>query len=157
MVERVTPAVIGRTPCSGGRRSVIPRGRGRIPPGRSSRGMILAILLALVAAAAASCAARSIPPVRVEDGYLFQLSAPEARAVALAGSFNDWSESSHVLTRESGGIWRIVVPLKKGRYRYMFMETLKNGEKQWRDPPGAASFVPDGFGGRNGIIEVDGE
>ncbi len=105
----------------------------------------------------ASCSSAAFRPRPVEGGYLFQLRAPGTTAVALTGSFNGWSESASPLTEDSNGLWRIVIPLNKGRHRYMFVVTKKDGEKEWIEPPGASCYVPDGFGGRNGVVKVDSE
>ena len=43
-------------------------------------------------------------------GCSFRVWAPHADAVAVAGSFNDWSTDVHRLTHESGGYWSIDVP-----------------------------------------------
>ncbi len=76
-----------------------------------------ASLVAAAAVASASCAATIAPaaPVMTPAGVRFVLQQPEARSVALAGTFNQWSVSSHPLAREtSRGLWTTVVALEPG-------------------------------------------
>jgi len=103
----------------------------------------------------AGCYLHGLRPERVEGGYLFSLKAPGAQGAALAGSFNNWSETASPMNGDSNGLWKIVIPLKRGRYRYMFIIFQKDGKREWIEPPGAQTYVPDGFGGRNGVICVE--
>lgn len=76
---------------------------------------------------------------------------PEARSVALAGSFNQWSVSSHPLVRDgSRGMWTVVVSLPPGEYSFMY---VVDGT-QWISPPVAEDYADDGFGGKNGVVVV---
>ena len=116
----------------------------------SSTALAAATLAAIVTA---SCAARIAPaaPVVTRAGVRFVLMRAEARSVALAGSFNQWSASSHPLAREkSGGLWTIVVTLPPGEHVFMF---VVDGT-QWISPPLAEDYVDDGFGGKNGVVVV---
>jgi 1,4-alpha-glucan branching enzyme len=107
---------------------------------------------ALAAGASLSCAAR--PPATTAvtpDGVRFALARPEAASVAIAGNFNDWSTSSHPMSRSgSSGPWTAVVPLPPGEHTYMF---VVNGT-EWISPPLAEDYVDDGFGARNGVVVV---
>lgn len=109
---------------------------------------------AIVAAVmSASCAAtiRPVAPVVTSSGVRFVLTNPEARSVALAGSFNRWSASSHPLAREgSRGMWTVVVPLPPGEHLFMY---VVDGT-QWISPPLAEDYVDDGFGAKNGVVVV---
>ncbi len=100
-----------------------------------------------------TCAARTAPPspVMTPAGVRFMLIRPEARSVNLAGSFNQWSASSHPLAREkSRGLWAIVVALPPGEHAFMY---VVDGT-QWVSPPFAEEYVDDSFGGKNGIVVV---
>jgi 1,4-alpha-glucan branching enzyme len=116
--------------------------------------MKMAFIPAIVAAiVSASCAARIAPalPVVTSAGVRFVLTNPEARSVAVAGSFNQWSASSHPLSREkSRGRWTIVVAMPPGEHLFMY---VVNGT-QWISPPRAEDYVDDGFGARNGVVVV---
>ena len=105
------------------------------------------------AIASASCAATTgrAAPAPTRAGVQFVLMNPEARSVAVAGSFNEWSASSHPLTRRrSRGPWTVVVALPPGEHLFMF---VVDG-KQWISPPFAEDYVDDGFGARNGVVVV---
>jgi len=80
----------------------------------------------------------------------FELAAPAARNVALAGSFNSWGEQSIVLARGVGGTWSVTVALPVGEHRYQF---VVDGER-WVSDPTAHAQVADGFGGTNSVIVV---
>lgn len=51
----------------------------------------------------------------------FQLKAPKAKKVELIGDFNQWKKGTLALARRSGGAWDLLLPLPKGRYRYLFV------------------------------------
>lgn len=79
------------------------------------------------------------------------LMRPEARSVALSGSFNEWSTSLHSLAPgRSPGVWTVVVALPPGEHLFMF---VVDGA-QWVSPPFAEDYVDDGFGSRNGVVVV---
>lgn len=80
----------------------------------------------------------------------FDLAAPAARNVALAGSFNGWDDRALTLTRGAGGTWTVTVPLPVGEHRYQF---VVDGER-WVSDPTAHAQVDDGFGGTNSVIVV---
>jgi 1,4-alpha-glucan branching enzyme len=111
------------------------------------------LAVALAAGAAAACAAglRSTAPVVTPAGVRFVLERPEARSVAVAGSFNAWSDSSHPLAREPrGGSWAATVVLPPGEHQFMF---VVDGT-EFVSPPLAEAYVDDGFGARNGVVIV---
>lgn len=78
----------------------------------------------------------------------FELDAPEASSVRLAGSFSGWSPDI-ALQRTAGGTWRALVPLKPGVHDYAFQV---DGER-WTVDPGAPR-VADGFGGYNSRLSL---
>jgi hypothetical protein len=85
------------------------------------------------------------------DSYSVSISLfePGARAVFLAGTFNDWNPSSTPLNRTGNGQWTIALALKPGRYEYRF---VVDGE--WRDDPTALHYQANPFGSLNAIIEI---
>ncbi len=120
---------------------------------------------ALAAAAAAvlvlwwvSARPRSVSPVPVatstaRDTVLvrFELSAPDAHEVSLAGSFNRWEAPGIPLRRSAvTGLWTVTVPLPVGEQQYLF---LVDGTR-WIPDPTAHAQVDDGFGRRNSVIIV---
>ncbi len=80
----------------------------------------------------------------------FELLAPEARTVAVAGSFNGWRTDALPMIRSASGIWSVTVPLPIGEHRYEFVVD----RTRWVPDPTAHAQVDDGFGGRNSLIVV---
>jgi anti-sigma factor RsiW len=75
---------------------------------------------------------------------------PGARTVQVAGDFNGWNPARTALEQISSGAWTVTLPLKPGRYEYMF---VVDGQ-QWIGDPFAAEQNDDGFGSRNAVLEV---
>lgn len=80
----------------------------------------------------------------------FELAAPEARSVHVAGSFNEWRADATPLRRSPDGRWTVTVPLLVGEHTYQF---VVDGER-WVADPLAEAVVEDGFGGRNSVVVV---
>ncbi len=77
----------------------------------------------------------------------FVLDMPQAKSVAVAGSFNNWKP---VTMRKNGdSCWRISLMLPPGRHEYRFVV-----DGRWIDDPRAAESVPNPFGGRNAILTI---
>jgi 1,4-alpha-glucan branching enzyme len=109
-------------------------------------------LLAGLAIVGVSCASRAaLPPRATPGGVQFELWHPTASNVALAGSFNEWSLSTHPLAPAARrGNWRAVVALPPGEHLFMY---VVNGT-EWVTPPVAEDYADDGFGSKNGIVVV---
>ncbi len=106
--------------------------------------MTYVTLLVLIA----GCAPKSLEPVLMKDGVRFSYSAPSAKSVFIAGSFNHWDPSADALKGpDRNGVWTIVLPFSPGRYEYRF---VVNG-KDWVLDPFSPS-VDDGFGERNSVF-----
>ena len=80
----------------------------------------------------------------------FVLVAPDAREVALVGSFNDWDTAKTHLVRGPGGVWKAMVPLTAGRYTYSF---VVDGAR-WQADPSAPRSVDDDFGAPSSVLTV---
>jgi 1,4-alpha-glucan branching enzyme len=80
----------------------------------------------------------------------FELVAPQARSVSVAGSFNGWQVGALPMTRVADGLWATTVALPVGEHRYEF---VIDGT-QWVPDPTAHVQVDDGFGGLNSVIVV---
>ncbi len=78
------------------------------------------------------------------------LLQPGARSVSVAGDFNGWNAAQTPLERSDGGMWTATIPLKPGRYQYMF---VIDG-KQWIADPLATEEATDGFGAHNAVLDV---
>jgi 1,4-alpha-glucan branching enzyme len=85
---------------------------------------------------------QSLPPVPVS------FSAPSAKSVALAGSFNDWQPLATLKPTRTGE-WQGELKLPPGRYEYLFVV-----DGQWLPDPSARETVPNPFGGVNSVIAI---
>jgi hypothetical protein len=108
---------------------------------------IVEVPVAAPSAQTASFSPASEPKVFVR----LVLVQPTARSVSVAGDFNGWNPSQTKLERADGGVWTVTIPLKPGRYEYMF---VVNG-KQWIADPLAPEDAGDGFGSQNAVLDVD--
>jgi 1,4-alpha-glucan branching enzyme len=86
-----------------------------------------------------------------EEIVEFKLTAPKARSVSVAGTFNGWDPRSNPLNKESGGVWRAFLPLSPGRYEYRFVV-----DAQWQEDPAAKESTFNPYGGRNSVFVVRG-
>lgn len=106
---------------------------------------------------------RLSPPIKVDEGILFQYDAPSARQVNLAGNFpdNEWLKYGMKIDmmRDDGqngdmiandGIWSIVKQLAVGRYEYKYVID----QNSWFTDPNCLEIVDDGYGGRNSVLVV---
>lgn len=81
-----------------------------------------------------------LAPHKTDSGILFQVHAPGARKVFLAGTFNDWLSNNEGAVPDSApamseipgtGVWTQTLPLNPGRYSYKFVEVDGNGNPSW--------------------------
>ena len=115
--------------------------------------LMTSVAATLAGVASVSCAATIAPavPVMTAAGVRFVLEHPEARSVALAGTFNQWSAFSHPLAREKPrGVWTVVVALPPGEHLFMYVVDGTH----WISPPFAKDYVDVGFGSKNGVVVV---
>ena len=85
----------------------------------------------------------------VEKPVEFILNRPQARSVAVAGSFNDWDVIRTPMNRGPEGFWRATVWLPAGRYEYRFVV-----DGQWISDPTARESVQNTFGSTNSVLVV---
>lgn len=88
-------------------------------------------------------------------GVLFAVWAPNARAVSVVGSFNDWDRRRHPMrSRGGGGVWELFIPGLNAGDLYKFSILSADGSQLTKaDPyalmsemrPGTASIVSDPF------------
>jgi len=82
-------------------------------------------------------------------------SAPEARAVFVAGTFNDWNPQATPLKLSRDGKWSARLSLPPGQYQFKF-----NVDGAWCCAPGCEddhacpNCVPNDHGTMNRILEV---
>jgi anti-sigma factor RsiW len=79
------------------------------------------------------------------------LLEPRARAVTVVGDFNGWDPGRTPLAKAQGGVFHVTLPLRPGRYHYMY---VVDG-KQWRADPFASETSLDGFGAQNSVLDVE--
>lgn len=80
----------------------------------------------------------------------FVLTAPDAHAVSLAGTFNQWDAHATPLVRTgASGVWTASLSLPPGQHQYVF---VVDGVRWVPDP--AAPAVDDGFGRRNSVLTL---
>ncbi|MEK8023391.1 MAG: hypothetical protein AAB229_06220 [Candidatus Hydrogenedentota bacterium] len=59
--------------------------------------------------------------VTQDERILFGYSDPFVGKVAIAGEFNGWDKNKNPMTRSADGIWRAVMTIKEGRYKWKFV------------------------------------
>jgi hypothetical protein len=93
-----------------------------------------------------------LTPQVTPGGVLFQIRAPDARAVSVVGGWNGWDATQDSLTGPNGeGVWEALIPLSPGIWRYAFVV-----DGVWTAPPDPPRVEADGFGGLQGVLEVPG-
>jgi len=82
---------------------------------------------------------------------VFRLRLPEARSIAVIGSFNGWKREGYemVLNKEEAR-WGLTIWLPEGRHEYAF---IIDGKRVVPDP-GAALNQDDGFGSKSSVLIV---
>jgi len=87
----------------------------------------------------------------------FSCHAPEAKAVFVAGTFNDWKPDAALLHNHlPNSKWIVTLPLPPGRYEYKFVV-----DGQWccelgreNEYQSYSNCVPNDFGTMNRVLEV---
>jgi 1,4-alpha-glucan branching enzyme len=79
----------------------------------------------------------------------FELHAPEAREVCLAGNFNGWDSNARPLKQQKNGTWKTTVSLEPGVYEYRFLV-----DGCWVDDPRCMERTENEFGSCNCLIRV---
>lgn len=103
-----------------------------------------------VATAPVQTIATGVKPEAPKVFVRLVLLQPGAHSVSVAGDFNGWNPAQTPLEKSDGGIWTATIPLKPGRYEYMF---VIDG-KQWIADPLATEETTDGFGAQNAVLDV---
>jgi len=92
-----------------------------------------------------------IKPPAPAHATTFVLYEPDARQVAVAGDFNDWSPGATPMQRDADARWVVRVALTPGRHQYKFIV-----DGQWIPDPLAGESVRNGHGTFNSVVEVRG-
>jgi hypothetical protein len=130
------------------------------PPQRSAirrliaRPWVLGPALAIAAAALVLWlglpARKPFSPTAAAVTVRFVLTAPDARQVSVAGTFNQWDAHATPLVRTGpNGLWTATITLPAGQHQYAF---VVDGVRWVPDP--TAPAVDDGFGRRNSVLTL---
>jgi 1,4-alpha-glucan branching enzyme len=79
----------------------------------------------------------------------FKFAHPTARAVCIAGTFNDWNPTTTQMKELGGGQWSQELALPPGAYEYRFV-----ADAEWMSDPSVVESAPNPFGGVNSILRV---
>jgi hypothetical protein len=91
----------------------------------------------------------TLPPPSLKGNTTFRLKGyPEARVVALAGSFNNWNQSEFIFGRE-GDEWVCRIDLEPGKHAYKFVV-----DGNWLLDPANPNTEDDDYGVKNSLIMV---
>jgi 1,4-alpha-glucan branching enzyme len=86
----------------------------------------------------------------------FACHAPEAKAVFLTGTFNDWKTDATPMTKNGQGNWSVTLDLPQGIHEFKFVVDgiwcCEPGREEGLD--GGTGRVPNPFGTMNRVIEV---
>lgn len=91
----------------------------------------------------------SLAPAHQDSVWVFRFPDVPARSVHLVGSFSGWDINAHPMERVGSG-WVTSVQLPAGVHQYAFV--IDDGD--WQTPPEAPRYVEDGFGRRNGVLQI---
>src|SRR5712664_4020416 len=88
-------------------------------------------------------------PAVTSEGVMFTIAAPDAERVQLAGDFNNWTLDGNEM-EAAGGVWKKVVKLPPGRYRYRYVV-----DGRWLNDPLNAAVEPSPYGGDDSVLVMD--
>jgi len=90
-----------------------------------------------------------------DDAEQVTLELPSAAgattSVAVAGDFNDWSVTSHVMRQREDGGFEITFEVPRGRvygYRYWV------DDERWENDWAADAYLPNAYGGENSVLDL---
>ncbi len=77
----------------------------------------------------------------VTDGYQFAVWAPNAKAVAVTGTFTDWDDDGIALSATDGGVWFGCVDKAENGQEYKFIITTLQDERLIKNDPRARKLT----------------
>lgn len=108
----------------------------------------ISALLILTAAAFADVSVKKLADGQVEVTFFY--GNPRAQEVVIAGDFTDWQNGALPMTKTDNG-WTLVKTVPAGTVmKYKFIS-----DGNWTADIKAPDTVDDGFGGKNGLVDVD--
>jgi 1,4-alpha-glucan branching enzyme len=70
-----------------------------------------------------------------EDGAVFRVWAPAAKAVCVAGEFNGWNEEAAPMRQVADGVWELAIPGVKQYDAYKYAVTGADGVRRMKADP----------------------
>jgi hypothetical protein len=116
----------------------------------SSVTVVLAVLVFILAGKMDKLSVHSYTPKAKAVKILF--FSKDAQKVSLVGDFNGWGVDPLLLKNVNNGTWEAELKLSPGMYQY---NIIVDG-KEWVTNPNSKAEVPDGFGGTNSVMIVNG-
>jgi hypothetical protein len=92
---------------------------------------------------------RPLEPTARGREITFRHRAAPGRHVSVVGDWNGWDASAAPLTETRAGFYEGTYSVPVGRREYAI-----SVDGQVERPADAAAYVPDGFGGANGVVDV---
>ncbi|MGI6203730.1 MAG: 1,4-alpha-glucan branching protein GlgB [Anaerovoracaceae bacterium] len=88
---------------------------------------------------------------RTQDGYIFRVWAPRARAVSVVGDFNGWDPGVSPMERieDDDSIWELIIPEAREGDMYKFAVTSQDGTVKFKADPYAFYSERSGEGAEN--------
>jgi enterochelin esterase-like enzyme len=87
--------------------------------------------------------------VGLAEPHTFELHAPAAHDVYLAGEMTAWDQGKLPMRRDGDGPWRLTVDLASGQWLYKFIV-----DGQWIPDPASPDHDADGQGGEHSFLFV---
>jgi 1,4-alpha-glucan branching enzyme len=79
----------------------------------------------------------------------FNLIAPDAKKVSIAGQFNNWNPQALPMKKAKDGAWKIKLKLPPGKCEYKYFV-----DGSWINDAARPDSVPNPFGTSNNVITV---
>lgn len=101
-----------------------------------------------VKAASAKKAASAAEKAKLER-VRFEVAAPAAKKVSIAGTFNQWDANVHAMKKATNGTWSVDLNLKPGLYEYKYVV-----DGQWWTDPRNNRTITNAHGTLNSVKEI---
>jgi chromosome partitioning protein len=93
--------------------------------------------------------AKPYGPRQIADTVTFLASFPRAKAVLIAGDFNNWKPEKTPMTKIGNDDWQAKITLSKGVYKYRFVVDGK-----WQHDPANDMTEANPYGELNSVLKV---
>jgi CubicO group peptidase (beta-lactamase class C family) len=114
---------------------------------KDEKGNVYGMLVTGIGPEAATARKLQLPAPSLSGNTMFRLAGyPQAKVVALAGTFNNWNQSATLCGRELDA-WVCRIDLAPGRYTYKFVV-----DGNWITDPANAQTEDDGRGNTNSVL-----